>query len=120
MGIVGAILVARWSMGVLHTTSAVLLDRQGPCQLPDSIKECIEGNADNRVADLHVWSIGPNIYAVELAVVTHDPQPPDHYKDLLPSGLGVAHANIEVHRCIHDDDSEEAQALQKRQTFDAR
>ena len=30
MGIVGAILVSRWSLELLHTTSAALLDKQGP------------------------------------------------------------------------------------------
>ena len=33
MRIVGAILVSRWSLGLLHTTSAVLLGNQGPAQL---------------------------------------------------------------------------------------
>jgi len=28
MGVIGAVLVARWSMGLMTSTSAVLLDRQ--------------------------------------------------------------------------------------------
>ena len=114
MGIVGAILVARWSMGLLHTTSTVLLDRQGPKHIRDAITKSIEGRDDNRVADLHVWSIGPNIYAAELAVVTHDPQPPDHYKTLLPTGLGLAHANVEVHRCVHEDEMDQTHPLREK------
>ena len=110
MGIVGAILVARWSLGLLRTTSAVLLDRQGPEHIRSAIRDSIEGDNDDRVADLHVWSIGPNIYAVELAVVTHDPQPPDQYKESLPKQMGLAHVTVEVHQCVHEGEPEEADA----------
>lgn len=101
MGIVGAILVARWSVGLLNSTSSVLLDRQGPTRIRNEIKECIESQDDNRVADLHLWSIGPNI-------VTHDPQATGYYKSLLPMGVGVVHANIEVYRCVVQGDIEAA------------
>ena len=97
MGIVGAILVAQWSIGLLRTTGAVLLDRRGPGHIRNVIRESIERHDGNRVADLHVWSIGPNIYAVEAAVITDNPQPPDHYKEMLPRTLGIVHVTVEVH-----------------------
>lgn len=114
MGVVGAILVARWSMGLLHTTGAVLLDRQGPTGIENAIRESIASHDGNRVADLHLWSIGPNIYAVELAIVTHDPQPPDHYKNMLPKKMGLAHVSVEVHKCIYEDELDEAHSLRKK------
>lgn len=99
MGIVGAILVCRWSLGLLRATSAILLDKQGAEDIQKKIKESIERVEDNRVADLHLWAIGPNIYGVILSVVTYNPEPPEHYKQLIPSGLGLAHISVEVHRC---------------------
>ena len=99
MGIVGATLVARWSLGLLHTTSTVLLDREGPDDMRRIIKEKIEAEADNRVADLHVWAVGPNIYSVIVSLVTHHPKPPEYYKRLLPAGLGIMHVVVEVHAC---------------------
>lgn len=99
MGIVGAALVARWSLGLLHTTSTVLLDREGPDDVRKVIKEKIEAEDDNRVADLHVWAVGPNIYSVIISLVTHYPKPPDHYKRLVPPGMGVMHIVVEVHPC---------------------
>lgn len=57
MGIVGAILVGRWSLGLLRTTSGVLLDRQGPEDIRHRIKESIEKDNDSQVADLHLWAI---------------------------------------------------------------
>jgi cation diffusion facilitator family transporter len=99
MGIVGAVLVARWSWGLLRSTSNILLDREATDELRDIIREKIEADADNSVADLHVWAVGPNLYSVIVSVVTHEPRPPDHYKRLIPPGLGVMHIVVEVHPC---------------------
>lgn len=107
MGIIGAILVSRWSWGLLRGTSAVLLDRQGPAELRAEITKCIEHDGDSRVADLHLWSIGPNNYGVIVSVVAHAPQPPEHYSQLLPSGLSLGHVTVEVHQCAHEGLGEE-------------
>jgi len=98
MGIIGALLVSRWSLGLLRSTSAVLLDKQGPEHIRTRIKQSIEYD-DNIVADLHLWSIGPNIYGVIVSVVAHDPKSPEHYKASIPSNLGLAHVTVEVHQC---------------------
>jgi cation diffusion facilitator family transporter len=98
MGIVGALLVSRWSLGLLRSTSAVLLDKQGPEHIRTRIRQSIEHDG-NRVADLHLWSIGPNIYGAIVSVVAHDPQSPEHYKELIPSNFGLAHVTVEVHQC---------------------
>jgi cation diffusion facilitator family transporter len=99
MGIVGAILVARWSFGLLRATSGILLDRQGPESIRDKIRESIEEDKDSQVADLHLWSIGPNLYAVVIAVVAHEPSTPDEYKARIPKNLGLVHISIEIHEC---------------------
>jgi cation diffusion facilitator family transporter len=99
MGIVGALLVARWSWGLLRATSHVLLDRQAPAAIRNGVRDAIEADGTDRIADLHVWSIGPDIYAADIALVSNDPQPPDHYKRLLPGSLGIVHVTVEVHRC---------------------
>jgi cation diffusion facilitator family transporter len=98
MGIVGAILVARWSVGLLREAGHVLLDRQAPLSVRQAITDAIEGRDDNRISDLHVWSIGPNIYAGSIAVVTDEPKQPEYYKSLVPDNLGVVHTTIEVIR----------------------
>lgn len=97
MGIIGALLVSRWSLGLLRSTSGILLDKQGPEHIRTGIKQSIEHNG-NRIADLHLWSIGPNIYSVIVSVVAHDPQSPEHYKKSIPSNLGLAHVTVEVHK----------------------
>ena len=105
MGVVGAVLVARWSWYLLVDTSGVLLDRQAPNDVVDAVRESIESHADDRVADLHLWSIGPDQYAAALSVVTDVPREPEHYRTLLPADIGIVHATIEVHKCPdHTDD----------------
>ncbi len=99
MGIVGAVLVARWSFGLLRTTSSILLDKETSDEIRISIKDVMEAQDDIRLADLHIWAVGPNIYSAILSIVTHHPQPPGYYKNLIPEELGVVHTSIEVHRC---------------------
>jgi cation diffusion facilitator family transporter len=97
MGVVGAVLVARWSMGLLHSTGVVLLDRQGPDDMRETIQHRIENDGENRVVDFHLWAIGPKLYSVAITVVANEPEAPDYYKELIPKGLGIVHTVVEVH-----------------------
>ncbi len=97
MGIVGAALVARWSWGLLRATAAVLLDRAAPQAVLAAIRESLERGDGTRVVDLHVWCIGPDQFAAEIAIVAVHPQPPQHYKAMLPAGLGLVHVAVEIH-----------------------
>ena len=97
MGIVGSLLVANWSYGLLRQTSRVLLDYQAPPALEGRIRAALEVGG-GRVTDLHVWSIGPGIWASEVALVAAEPLSPAEYKARLPEGLGLEHVAVEVHR----------------------
>ena len=99
MGIVGAILVTRWSYSLICETSQVLLDYQAKEHHRVALRESIEERSTDRVTDLHIWSIGHGIFSAEIAIVSDDPQTPDHYKSLIPSKLKIVHATVEVHRC---------------------
>jgi cation diffusion facilitator family transporter len=96
MGIVGAVLVSRWSFGLIYDTSGVLLDKRGSEIIRTTIKKCIENDEGIRISDLHLWSVGPNIYAAIITVVTNDPKPAEHYKQLIPSDLNLVHVTVEV------------------------
>jgi cation diffusion facilitator family transporter len=99
MGVVGAILVIRWSTGLIQGTTKVLLDHQIPSAVQQRIKRILESYKDTRVADIHIWSIGPGIYSSEIGIVTKNPDPPDTYKALIPTDTGVVHSSIEIHIC---------------------
>ncbi len=99
MGIVGSIVIARWSYGLLRDTGNVLLDAEVSSAQRQAIRAAIEADADNRVADLHLWRVGPRHLAAIVAVVSHTPRPPEHYKALLRDHRDVVHVTVEVHEC---------------------
>ncbi|MFA5137922.1 MAG: cation diffusion facilitator family transporter [Elusimicrobiota bacterium] len=99
MGILGAVLITRWAWGLLRCSSRTLLDFQAPEKTLLKIRESLEKEGDARVADLHVWSVGPGIEAAEIVLVDSSPKEPEHYRSLLPTGLGLVHVAIEVRRC---------------------
>ena len=99
VGLIGAVVVTWWSIGLLRDGSHMLLDRAAPALMIRRLRHAIEGDSDNRLADLHIWSIGPGIFAAALSVVTHHPKLPDYYKALVPDDLGIRHITIEVNLC---------------------
>ncbi|EXJ15048.1 CDF family Co(II)/Ni(II) efflux transporter DmeF [Imhoffiella purpurea] len=99
IGVLGALLVARWSWGLMKTTSAVLVDRQGPESIRSKIRASIEQDTQDRVTDLHLWSIGPNLYAAAISIISHKPRQPAEIKRMLPTDTGLAHVTIEVNPC---------------------
>ncbi len=99
MGVIGAVLVARWSFGLIRDSSRVLLDKQSGPEVLEQLRASLESDSNDRVADLHCWSIGQGINAAAISIVSDDPQPPGHYKSLIPDSLNVRHVTIEVHRC---------------------
>jgi cation diffusion facilitator family transporter len=99
MGIVGAVVITRWSYGLLRDTSWILLDSEADQERVENIRSLIEADSDNLVADLHVWQISPQKVSVIITVVTHFPKPPDHYKKIISDFLGNAHITVEVQKC---------------------
>ncbi|MEL7049583.1 MAG: CDF family Co(II)/Ni(II) efflux transporter DmeF, partial [Pseudomonadota bacterium] len=97
IGIVGAILVAHWSWGLLKISARVLLD----CQADDAVVYQLRGallvDGSDMIADLHVWTIGQGQHAAEVTIVTDHARSPAHYKALIPEDLGIVHVTIEVH-----------------------
>ncbi len=99
MGIVGAALVASWSIGLIRQSSRVLLDWQADKNNVKALQDSIEQGTTDRVTDLHLWSIGHGIFSAQITVVSDQPKPPSHYKSLLPTDINVVHAIVEVHQC---------------------
>ena len=96
MGIVGAVMVARWSIGLLVSTSHVLLDHQAPAHIRRKIVDGMEKNGDAQVVDLHLWAVGPEIYAAIVSLAANSPQTPEAYKQMIPSDLKLVHVTVEV------------------------
>jgi cation diffusion facilitator family transporter len=96
MGIVGALLVTKWSTGLLLQSGRVLLDRQAPGRVLDGIRAEIERLPDTTVADLHVWSIGTGRRAAIIVIETGTPRELEEYRRMLFSSFDLVHVTIEV------------------------
>lgn len=100
MGVVGSIIIARWSWGLLRGAGAVLLDTVPDKVLTQRIQRILEENGD-RVADLHLWRVGPGHMALVVSIVSDRPQAPRTYKAKLNELPQLSHVTVEVHACEH-------------------
>jgi Co/Zn/Cd efflux system component len=66
--------------------------------LARSIRSILEANGD-RVADLHLWRVGPGHYGAILSLVTHKPERPSVYRRRLGALTGLSHVTVEVDTC---------------------
>jgi cation diffusion facilitator family transporter len=99
MGIVGAIVIANWSLGLLRSSGAVLLDTVPSLHLADQVRALLETNGD-RVADLHLWRLGPGHSGLIASIVSDTPRSPEAYKTRLRDlDEGLSHMTVEVHAC---------------------
>jgi cation diffusion facilitator family transporter len=99
MGIVGAGVIANWSWGLVRAAGAVLLDSQPNADVASRIRRALERGSD-RVADSHLWRIGPGHNTVVATIVSHDPQAPMTYNGRLAAIPGLSHVTIEVEHCL--------------------
>lgn len=102
MGIVGSIIITRWSYGLMKQSAPILLDASMEEEYRAAIKAAVERDSDNRIADMHVWRVSANHYAAIISLVTHAPQSTEHYKDLLRGFKRLSHVTVEVNLCTED------------------
>jgi cation diffusion facilitator family transporter len=99
MGIVGAVIILHWSWGLCRTAGRQLLDVAPSMQETRAIRAHLEAIDDVRVADLHVWDIGPGERGCIVKLVTSDPRDTAYYRDLIKSKVPISHLTVEVQRC---------------------
>ena len=98
MGIVGALVIANWSWGLLRAAGAVLVDMRPEGGLAAEIRRKLEAGGD-RIADLHLWRVGPGHHAAVVSLVADRPEPPQAYKARLAGIAGLSHLTVEVQAC---------------------
>lgn len=96
MGIVGALVIARWSWTLIRQTGLILIDATDTVtDLQTEIRERIE-TPQETITDLHVWQVGPGHNAAIVAIASKTPHPPAFYKQKLAALAGLSHLTIEV------------------------
>ncbi len=96
MGIVGSLVIARWSWGLMRDTGATMLDyRQAGDPIAAKIRSVVE-EAGDKITDLHVWQLGPGHHAAIVAVSTESEMNPESYRTKLAETVRLSHITVEV------------------------
>ncbi len=94
-GVVGACVIARWAYGLIRDTGAILLDMNPDPGMTAELRRTIEADGD-RLADLHLWRLGPGHIGAILCVVTGRARGPGFYRARLAGFHSLSHVTIEV------------------------
>ena len=94
-GIVGACVIASWAYGLIRSTGAILLDMNPDREMERRLRQAIEGEGD-RLADLHLWRLGPGHLGAIVSVVTAQRRDPDYYRARLARFRALSHLTVEV------------------------
>jgi cation diffusion facilitator family transporter len=104
MGIVGAILVTIWAIGLLRATGKVLLDAEMDASVVEEVREVIAAcDPTAIVTDLHVWRVGKGKFACVLSIVTHSHMSADDYRNQLAIHEELVHVTVETTTIPLDD-----------------
>jgi cation diffusion facilitator family transporter len=94
-GLVGAFVIASWALTLIRDTSAILLDMNPDASMSEILRATIEGDGD-RLADLHLWRLGPGHLGAILCVVTTHQRNEAFYREKLENFSTLSHVTIEV------------------------
>jgi len=95
VGIVGALVIANWSFGLIRDTGSILLDMSADGGLARRIREALEVDGD-RLADLHLWRLGPGHLGAIVSVATDAARGEGFYRAKLSRFASLSHVTVEV------------------------
>ncbi|EKM28325.1 cation diffusion facilitator transporter family protein, partial [Vibrio harveyi] len=81
MGIVGAVVIGKWTLGLMKQTAPVLLDESINKSYRDEITETLTPYAE--IVDLHIWKVSGHHYSAAIALKNHSNKTLDEFKQLL-------------------------------------
>lgn len=94
-GLIGAFVIASWSVGLIRDTGAILLDRTPDPGMAKKMRAVIESEGD-RVTDLHLWRLGPGHLGAIVSVATSARREAAHYRRRLAHFHDLSHVTVEV------------------------
>ncbi len=99
VALLGAAVIAQWSLGMLRSTATALVDATEDPALTQRIRDLIQVDGDAQVSDLHVWQVGARAWSAAVAVVADRPEAAAVYRTRLQAVEELRHVTVEVHRC---------------------
>ena len=94
-GIVGAVVIASWSYGLIRDTGAILLDINPDQNMAINLRQAVESEGD-QIADLHLWRLGPGHLGAIISVITKQAREPEYYRARLARFRSLSHLTVEV------------------------
>ncbi|WP_024515864.1 CDF family Co(II)/Ni(II) efflux transporter DmeF [Bradyrhizobium sp. Tv2a-2] len=94
-GLIGAAVIANWSVALIRDTGGILLDRMPDGRIADSIRTTVESEGD-RVTDLHLWRLGPGHLGAIVSIATGTAREAAHYRKRLACFADLSHVTVEV------------------------
>ncbi|WP_445772517.1 CDF family Co(II)/Ni(II) efflux transporter DmeF [Shewanella sp.] len=98
MGIVGAVIITKWALGLMKQTSPILLDENIDKAYQADIINTIE-DENTQVTDIHIWKISADHYSASIAVCTKTDASAQSIKHALHKFDKLSHFTIEVNHC---------------------
>jgi cation diffusion facilitator family transporter len=99
-GLVGAIVIAAWSYGLIRDSAMVLLDADADPKLSAEIRETLQKDLGARISDLHLWRLGPGHQGLIVSLVSRDETSAEVVKAALRRRYpGLSHVTVEVAVC---------------------
>jgi cation diffusion facilitator family transporter len=100
VGLVGAGVIGSWAYGLVRDSGMVLLDAEADPKLAKNIRAMIEGELGARVADLHLWRLGPGHRGLIVSLVSPDATTAEAIKQALRARHpDLSHVTVEVTVC---------------------
>ncbi len=94
-GLIGACVIANWSVGLLRDTGGILLDRTPDSRMAEKLRMTIESEGDH-VTDLHLWRLGPGHLGAIVSIATSGAHEAAHYRQRLAKFADLSHLTVEV------------------------
>jgi cation diffusion facilitator family transporter len=98
--LVGAAVIGSWAYGLIRDSAMVLLDADADPALSGEIRELLKNEMGARVADLHLWRLGPGHRGLIVSLVSPDPVSAETVKEALRRRHpDLSHVTVEVAVC---------------------
>ncbi len=99
MGMVGAFVIAKWTMNLMKQTSPILLDENIDQDYRDSVTETLTPYAS--VTDFHMWKVSGHHYLAAITLESNSDKTVSEYKQMLAKFDKINHLTLEVHSNDH-------------------
>jgi cation diffusion facilitator family transporter len=95
MGIVGAVVIIKWSLGLVGQTAPILLDKSAPQDYEKQVIQSLE-SVGAKVTDIHIWKVSAHHYSASICLDTATSHNSAYFRQQLAHFGKLDHVTLEV------------------------